>query len=528
MRARQLVVLISVAAHVACGEDDEGPLCDPDAVESALARAEGGDTVQLGACRIEAALSVPPGVALVGAGVSETTIVGPEEGAAVELVPGTETRIEGVRIEANGQVGIVARGAGAVVLQDVTVEARRGVAVGIDGATDLTMSGVSLEGVVTADNATDPLFSNVAPSIEVASAPDPDCRPDPDGPDCADGETREVACPGCGAVTQACSDCGRWVTVAPTFGLVVLGVESAELTDVVVRGFAEYGAVFLDRTEAGQVLPGGGSVVWHGGEIAENMGVGLHAAGDLALDLEALSIVETQEGLRGVPAFGAVLLEGVDVRSSALEVARNTRYGMVHRGATALHDTLTANDNGDAAVWVGDSARCEIVGSTARGNSFAGIVVVDSSNITIRDTEVTDSLSTRRSLGLWGAVEIGDGIHLANSLQAVLLDAVTLRDNGRVGLLVDLGQDLDPTITFVDVTVSGQGDQLGAVAGALDADAHDLAPIGTGGWDDGIVREGATIDNDAVVAVPLDVAGTITPSDLPLPEELAGGVLPCD
>jgi hypothetical protein len=46
--------------------------------------------------------------------------------------------------------------------------------------------------------------------------------------------------------------------------------------------------------------------------------------------------------------------------------------------------------------------------------------------------------------------------------------------------------------------------------------------------DEGISREGATIDNDPLASLPLDVAGTAAPAELPTPGDARGIVTPCD
>jgi hypothetical protein len=92
---------------------------------------------------------------------------------------------------------------------------------------------------------------------------------------------------------------------------------------------------------------------------------------------------------------------------------------------------------------------------------------------------------------------------------------VTLTNNGRVGLLVDLGG----TGTVLDVgavVVDAPGAAYGAIA------QNGTVPAG---WDAMVDRRGATLANDATFTGALDVAGAVGPSCLPDPSELASAGL---
>ncbi|MEM9682465.1 MAG: hypothetical protein AAF942_04290, partial [Pseudomonadota bacterium] len=98
-------------------------------------------------------------------------------------------------------------------------------------------------------------------------------------------------------------------------------------------------------------------------------------------------------------------------------------------------------------------------------NGFAGVVVSESRNVVVRGTEITGTRTVRRTLGdLFGAQEIGDGVHLSAS-ESVSLDTVMLDANARSGLVVDLSVET-PSFREVRVEVGAEG--VGAVAGDLD------------------------------------------------------------
>lgn len=130
---RFLLVMALVSAG--CGNADESP-CNARDLERALAAAGAGDTVEVGACRIEGSFTVPDGVTLVGAGTERTTIA-VSSGTGLELagsaevaelsVVGNVTRTSAGSIPptpdgtTTALIGIHAESAGDVVLRDVSV-----------------------------------------------------------------------------------------------------------------------------------------------------------------------------------------------------------------------------------------------------------------------------------------------------------------------------------------------------------------------------------------------------------------------
>ena len=116
------------------------------------------------------------------------------------------------------------------------------------------------------------------------------------------------------------------------------------------------------------------------------------------------------------------------------------------------------------------------------------------------------------------SVEVGDGIQLVGTTQAVTLEDITLSGNARVGVLVDLDGGTMDSFSMAGVSVDGVDDALGAIAqgGTLSA-----------GWDDGVTRQGATAANDAAFSDVLDVVSIVDPSDLPPAADLAAQGLHC-
>jgi hypothetical protein len=109
------------------------------------------------------------------------------------------------------------------------------------------------------------------------------------------------------------------------------------------------------------------------------------------------------------------------------------------------------------------------------------------------------------------SVRAGDGLHLVRSEGA--LRSISLENNERVGLLVELGGASTDLLDLQSVEVSGSGEQLGAVA-----QGGTVEPA----WDEQVERQGATTANDTAFEGTLAIAEAVGPSCLPAPDALAG------
>lgn len=446
---RVLLVLASFLA--ACGDDDPQPACDAGTLADRLGGAAAGDTVEVGACRIEGSFEVPAGVTLTGAGRDATVLVGSEGQVALTLLPGpgeSTTVASDLTVESGGRVGLLAQGEGRFLIERVTVTARRGVAAAVTDARWLVLREVDLEGPVDAE---------LAVTLD---------QPDP----------AEVA----------------------THGLVVVASPETVLEDVSVRGFALVGALLY-----------GTSGTWTRGEITENLGLGIAQYGG-ALAVQDVSVTHTLQGVRLEPSFAMVLADGADLDSTGLVVDDNETYGILQAAATARHLDLLARHNGDAAMWIQDVGSLVIQGGSFEENSFAGIVAVDSTGIDVQDLSITGTVLATAVFDGTGRVEVGDGIQLVGSTDGVSLDGVTLSENQRAGVLVDLDGGTGSGISLTGVTVDGTDGQYGVIAqGGTPAD----------GWDEGVTRLGATLANDEAFLEGASTLGLAGTTQVPVTEE---------
>jgi hypothetical protein len=316
--------------------------------------------------------------------------------------------------------------------------------------------------------------------------------------------------------------------VTATRGVLIRNVSEAMLTEVSVRGMAEFGATIADS----------GSVTWSGGTVSGNLGVGVFAT-RVQLRFEGVQIEQTRQGFRAQPAYAGYFAGEepgqTQVESMDTAVSDNGVYGMVHVGAKAHHTDLVAESNGDAALWVGESTEFQLDGSesTLRNNGFGGVVVVDSRNVSLEDAAIDQTAERTSVIGtedsLRGQVQVGDGVQLVGTVTEVRLTDLTLTGNERVGLLADLGsnpQQAGISFANVQVAIGGSG-TAGALAGSVNSsEPGTLQPGGPEGWDDGIERDDATAAVDQDFAQTLDIAPAAMPSTPLNPADVAGIVMP--
>jgi hypothetical protein len=474
--ARSLACALALSLPLGCAEPG---ICDGASLTRALAEAAPGDVVAIGSCTVEGTLTIPAGVRLEG--VDGSRVRAPESGSAIEVIPSqasgsAATTVAGLSIEARGRAGIVARGAGEIAIERVTVLAARGVAVAVEG-TSATIRDLVIEGPIDETTARDPAFARVVGGAPAAAA-------------CPSGATCECEI---GSVEgeRACDVDGRWSRLTATYGLhardATLDIEGLD-----VRGIALFAVVLR-----------GCETVWTGGSVDETLGVGVEVLGGRA-ELHEVRVEHTRQGLRGVASYAVVAAEGAVLETTSLTIRDSERYGLLHASSIGRHAGMLAERNADAAVWADQSDELAIRDSTIEGSGFAGLVVVDSHDVTITDVAVTGTREVLRPLGIFGTVEIGDGIHLMGTTERVLLERVAVSANARIGLTIDLGATGSSLPVLVDVQASAEGDAYGAIAGRVDVATGRLVAGAPAGWDTGVARDGAALANDPTLTGPID------------------------
>lgn len=430
----------------------------------------------MGRCRIDGSISVPDEVTLLGTAndADEDNGIFSTEGAAVTLAPGAS--IENVHVVSSGDTAVLVRGEGERTLRDLNVEVVRGAGLAVRGAT-VRVSATRFDGPV--DDPSDPRFVRVAGfRIETACPDDLEC----------------VCMPGEVDGEMVCDGEGQWATWTAVYGIYAQDAE-VTLENVEVHGVAEVGAAFVDT-----------DLQWNGGMIDGVLGVGSLVRGGTA-NVEGVRVQATSEGLRGLASYGWIATDDAVFDSEALVLADNDRYGFLNAGASGGHVDLVAQNNGDVGVWVqSDDFALRGTGTQIEANAFAGVVVAESSGVVLEDATIEGTTTIRRTLGdLFGAQEIGDGVHVSGSA-GVAMRALNVLSNARGGVLVDLSSGM-PTFEDVQVDVAAGG--FGAQAG--DRSGGDLTITSPGGWDTGIARSAAAMAADADFTGVIDAIGVDAP-----------------
>jgi hypothetical protein len=443
-------------------------LCDPVDLAVALDAAEAGEVVELGACRIEGTFVVPADVTLRGKGPS--TILASREGAVVTLATGS--RLESLRVESAGTAAVVVRGAGRSAVTNVELALERGIGLGIDGGTSpITLSALRVTGPVRSENAMDARWIRVAGGpVSTGSCPVETCE-------CTPGDVDAAS-------SRVCDRDGRWSAWTATIGLYARDAVLT-LSDVEVTGLASHGVV-ADRTE----------LEWTGGAVRDVIGVGVLLR-EGSSSLTNVTVEDVVSGLRGVASYGVAATDGHALTSTSLAITGGERYGLVQLESTGTHTALAVRDQGDVGVWVERASQFALSGGLS-GNGFAGIVVTDSANVSLADARIETTRLVRRNVGTFGALELGDGLHLMGANVGLDVRRVRLAGNERVGVLLDLAT----TARFEQVEVDAAGDAFGALAGSQDPAG--LVVSAPAGWDAGITRLGAAVANDVAASGAFD------------------------
>lgn len=430
-----VLALVVTAAAIGCGTDE---LCAGDDVRTALAAAASGDVVMVGACRITAPVVVPAGVTLRGEGPTSSAVVLTDGNVAVAL--GEGAALENIAVESAGRIAVIVRNVSAR-LSMVTVRITTGVGIGAENAR-LTMTDVQVIGPVTQATA------NTLPPVVTA-------------------------------------------TLAATHGVALINVASATLTNVSVRGMAQYGLLSESST-----------VSMTGGALTENLGVGLYVQGGV-IGLDGVEIAETINGVRLIPSYGAVFRSGARVTTGSLLVERGDGFGVLHDRANATHADLMVRDNGFAGIWVQQSTMFSLDRGTIEDNRFAGLALVRASGVNVRDTTIARTAREVRTLGLLGRLESGDGIQVIGETSGVRIERTVLDANGRVGVLADLDGTTFDAAALATVEVRNtppMGFGVVAQRGMLPA-----------GWDQGVQRDSVARTNDATFVDVIDAVGIVGP-----------------
>jgi hypothetical protein len=380
-----------------CGGDEA---CSAEDLALALESARPGDTVRVGACRIDGAFTVPAGIAIDGVSQEESIIAS----AATALMLEGDATISDLHLVSASDHGISGTAAADVVVRSVKVEVEKGrSAIGIVGARSVVIADVELIGPVTQENAAQIDFPATA-------------------------------------------------TTTALFGLLLRGVGDASLERVRALGFAEAGVVSSES-----------ALTWRKGSASENLGIGVWIDAGSAV-LEDVTIDGTRVGARPVPTFGLATGRSASLETARLAIASTEGgFGAFHDGGSISHREPTADGNAAGAIFGQRTASLAIRGGTFRDNEFGGILGVEAGGLSIEDTTVEGTVLVSRAPEGFGVIRVGDGVHLVSPVEGTAVRRTTLRRNGRAGLLLDLGGASTDRVALEDVSATADGSAFGVV-----------------------------------------------------------------
>jgi len=381
------------------GEDPttENPLgfgsCDRGAIVAALAAASTGDVVEIRDCEVAGPLLIPAGVSLRGSGADASGVYG--QGILITMQPGSEespTRVADLLLRSDGDAGIRAEGDGHVALENLAIDVREGIGVGLDGVS-ATISGTSITGEVTEENA-----ANLWGKTSSASKP--------------------------------------W-DVTTTHAVIALR-SSLDIVDSVIDGFLGAGLLAAESSVAMSTTS------FHG-----NLGHGIHLFACEAT-LADVVVQDTYAGGMAPELVSAVLVEsGSVVTTDRLLIERGDGSGLYEIGSTGTHRNLQVREQALGGYWIANAESPTSVGGAASefvDNALAGVVILNSASVTIADARIAGTTLATATIegGMFAHLEgmevtAAHGIHAVNSAPGLRLQDLFLEDNQALGIFLDYG-----------------------------------------------------------------------------------------
>lgn len=449
------------AALTGCDGTDGGTrICDATELTSTLAAATPGTIVPVGSCTITGHFTVPAGVTLAGpVDDAHAHFVGTGTDPVITLASDAinAASLSDVDVESHGSVGVLATGAGAPTIGNVNVTASLGVGLRLERTGAARIIGCTITGPVTVANA--------------AAVP---VNPTAD----------ETA----------------------THGILVVESHGVWIAATTVRGFARFGLLAVGSNISW------GSTSGSAGTVETSLGTGVMISGGSAA-LEGVHVNGMLEGVQAIPAYAMVIAGGASVTTNGIVLSDGEGFGLLQDSSTSTHTGLSATGNRFAGLWTQRSPSFVVTAdmpSTISGNGLAGLVSVETEALEVHGARIAGTTEQVSTVGETGIRMAADGVHLMEGTGTAILDDVTLVDNARVGLLVDVRAEGDlPRVTLTAVTVDATGTALGAVA------QSPTGVVSSGGWDSGITRQGAAALNDSSITSRLDVLGAVGPMYMP-------------
>ena len=379
-------------------------------IEEGVKRATAGDCIALAAGSYTGT-TLKAGVSLLGAGARHVTISSSDAGRpALALDGGADALLRGFTLSSAG-VGLSVRGTQGTTIDQVRLEAAQGV--GIEGrdAKQLVIQNTRIEKL-------GPASTGGGDAGHDAGAGDAGAPASTDhgiGVLLARGTTATLT----GCAVQDCATQGILVDESDLI-LEKSAVSSSGLFGVVVQCATGCGGLTGSRIT--------------GTMITASQGIGLLVTG---------AKLEATDNDIGDTRHAAGFARGVQIQGGAAVVLRGNRVhhgvgqGIVLDSVTGTLEQNTVEGNQERGIWLQhiSSPGLKLTQNTITANERAGLGATDSTAVTITGGRIEGT--KKLDVMLQGKTgKVGDGIQVLGQSD-VQISGVTLKDNERIGLIID-------------------------------------------------------------------------------------------
>lgn len=272
--------------------------------------------------------------------------------------------------------------------------------------------------------------------------------------------------------------------------LIVLADATVDFIDVGVLQGGPWGVIVQNST-----------LNWDGGFVRDVVGTGVYAS-DSTLTMTDVSIENMLQGIQPYPSYG-ILATGTVLTSDGVEILGSEGLGLLADDSSGIQSGLVVESCSFGGAWIQRASVMQFDRMSMAGNGLAGLVS-QSSTLTINEGSIARTTLQRALHAGNQSVTTGDGLQINDPL-GVTIEGLSLTENERVGLVVDLASQPIANVEIRSLSVAGES--LGALVQQDGVFARD--------WDAAVTRDAATQANDTAQSLPLDLVGTLLEDSIP-------------
>jgi len=232
------------------------------------------------------------------------------------------------------------------------------------------------------------------------------------------------------------------VTISESFGTgILITGGAAVIEDVTVYDTREGIAAVC----AAEDCLGEGQLIVLNRVTAEYNATGLYSE-ESRVEVTDSMFTDSDGDLPGT-AYGILAGTGTQLSMADTTISRSGFVGLAAAGAatTVTATNLVIIDNTDHGVLLQDlagtnaSPAFSLTASQITTNRLAGLMTFNTTGVLLNDVTIEQTLIGDITVGVGGTAGIGDGVALLDGTGDVVMESVTLANNGRCQLIVDHG-----------------------------------------------------------------------------------------